>query len=381
MSDRRVFLVSNDIVPGMGLPVAAPGLRVYGLAAGLAAHGPTPEILVVSHIVDKRWRAEVPAPTPRGVTVVPTQELGSYLCQRQPCVAVLTNSNQIETIEDSDDLRVVIDLFAPKMLELAYQHGPAHPREELRELRERKLKAFRRADAFVVNGAKKVGYFLAWLLQTDRDIRTIPLEVVTMCAPLRFQDDEPSGPVRLAMAGYLQGWSRPGAWVSILQRLLAPDTATLDVLLPDHWGGNHGPVDRPAEFLALLEDPAVTRHDQMPFSEFQGFLSAMDVSIDVFDHTLEREYAMVTRSVVSLTCGVPVVHPPFTEVSPWIDAYDAGWLVDPADLDQLAAVFEEIVSAPAATRNKRDNARRLAREQLDPATATEPLVRLIDSLP
>ncbi len=39
MSDPKIVLVANDVVPGMGLPVAAPGLRAYGLAEGLRHHG------------------------------------------------------------------------------------------------------------------------------------------------------------------------------------------------------------------------------------------------------------------------------------------------------------------------------------------------------
>ena len=39
MSDPKVVLVANDVVPGMGLPVAAPGLRVFGLGEGLRRHG------------------------------------------------------------------------------------------------------------------------------------------------------------------------------------------------------------------------------------------------------------------------------------------------------------------------------------------------------
>ena len=31
MSKPTVVLVSNDVVPGMAMPVAAPGLRVYGI--------------------------------------------------------------------------------------------------------------------------------------------------------------------------------------------------------------------------------------------------------------------------------------------------------------------------------------------------------------
>jgi len=118
----------------------------------------------------------------------------------------------------------------------------------------------------------------------------------------------------------------------------------------------------------------------MKFSEFQRFLSTVDVTIDLFRHNLEREYAMVTRSFVPLACGVPVIHPRFTEVSPMIAKYDAGWLVDPLDAGALEAVLGEIVEDPDAVRRKTKNARTLASAVIDPARAVKPLLRIIESL-
>jgi glycosyltransferase involved in cell wall biosynthesis len=85
---------------------------------------------------------------------------------------------------------------------------------------------------------------------------------------------------------------------------------------------------------------------------------------------------VVTRSVVALACGVPVVHPPFTEVSPLIAAYDAGWLVDPEDLEAVEAVLAEIIGHPEVVAAKAANARRLWMEALDPRVTTAPLARL-----
>lgn len=103
------------------------------------------------------------------------------------------------------------------------------------------------------------------------------------------------------------------------------------------------------------------------------------MAIDLFQHNLEREYAMVTRSIVALSCGVPVIHPPFTEVSPMIAEYDAGWLVDPEDAAAMEAVLGEITEEPDAVRRKKQNARTLASALIDPAVAVKPLVRILES--
>jgi glycosyltransferase involved in cell wall biosynthesis len=117
----------------------------------------------------------------------------------------------------------------------------------------------------------------------------------------------------------------------------------------------------------------------MNFSEFLRFLSTVDVSIDLFQHNLEREYAMVTRSVISLACGVPVIHPPFTEVSPMIAEYDAGWLVDPSDTAALEKVISAALDNLEMVRRKQENARTLASEVLNPPVAVKPLMRIMES--
>ena len=93
-------------------------------------------------------------------------------------------------------IHYVLDFFAPKMLEMLYQHGEGYPEEELKWLRQRKIRAIRMADAFVSNGAKKLPYFLAWMLQADRDVRSLPLEVVNMCVPLSLTEDDVIDPER-----------------------------------------------------------------------------------------------------------------------------------------------------------------------------------------
>ena len=203
-----------------------------------------------------------------------------------------------------------------------------------------------------------------------------------MCAPLHFTRDDTVGDgVRFAVAGYLQSWSTLGSWVKVVERQLDHPGMSLDLLLPWHWGGaaersheSKGDLDR------LERHASVTTHGPMNFSEFLRFLSTIDVTIDLFQHNLEREYAMVTRSVISLACGVPVIHPPFTEVSPMIAEYDAGWLVDPPDTAALEKVISRILDDPELVRRKRENARALASEVLDPAVAVKPLIRILESL-
>jgi hypothetical protein len=382
--EEKVFILSNDVVPSLGMPVAAPGLRAFGLAEGLRANGVKVKTLVTRGFTDRQWLRfgrSVPHPTAPHAEVVSARRLARYLETNAPAVAVLINSNQVDHLRPIQGVRYVLDFFAPKMLETLYQHGEGYPRDELAALRRRKIRAIELADAFIVNGKKKLPYFLAWMLQADRDVRTLPVEVVNMCAPVSFSGE--AGPVgsgvRFAVAGYLQSWSTLGSWVKVVERQLERPGMRLDLLLPWHWGGA---AERSHESRADLDrlerNGSVTTHGPMTFSEFQAFLSKIDVSIDLFQHNLEREYAMVTRSVISLACGVPVIHPPFTEVSPMIAEYDAGWLIDPPDTKALEDVISGILDDPDLVRRKKENARALASEVLDPAVAVKPLLRIME---
>jgi hypothetical protein len=382
--EEKVFILSNDVVPSLGMPVAAPGLRAFGLAEGLRANGVKVKTLVTRGFTDRQWLRfgrSVPHPTAPHAEVVSARRLARYLETNAPAVAVLINSNQVDHLRPIQGVRYVLDFFAPKMLETLYQHGEGYPRDELAALRRRKIRAIELADAFIVNGKKKLPYFLAWMLQADRDVRTLPVEVVNMCAPVSFSGE--AGPVgsgvRFAVAGYLQSWSTLGSWVKVVERQLERPGMRLDLLLPWHWGGA---AERSHESRADLDrlerNGSVTTNGPMTFSEFQAFLSKIDVSIDLFQHNLEREYAMVTRSVISLACGVPVIHPPFTEVSPMIAEYDAGWLIDPPDTKALEDVISGILDDPDLVRRKKENARALASEVLDPAVAVKPLLRIME---
>ena len=384
MVDEKVFILSNDVVPGLGMPVAAPGLRAFGLAEGLRANGVKVKTIVTRGFTDRQWLRfgrSVPHPTAPHTEVVSARRLARYLEANAPAVAVLINSNQVDHLRPIRGVRFVLDFFAPKMLETLYQHGEGYPKEELAALRRRKIRAIELADAFIVNGKKKLPYFLAWMLQADRDVRKLPIEVVNMCAPTSFSGE--AGPVgsgvRFAVAGYLQTWSTLGSWVKVVERQLERPGMNLDLLLPWHWGGAAERTHESKADLDRLEGHAsVTTHGPMTFSEFQAFLSGVDISIDLFQHNLEREYAMVTRSVISLACGVPVIHPPFTEVSPMIAEYDAGWLVEPTDTAALERILGGILDDSDVVRRKKANARALATEVLDPAVAVKPLLRIME---
>ena len=61
-----------------------------------------------------------------------------------------------------------------------------------------------------------------------------------------------------------------------------------------------------------------------------------------------------------------------------ISEYDAAWLVDPPDAAALEKIIGGILDDPEVVRRKKENARALASEVLDPAVAVKPLLRIME---
>ena len=206
------------------------------------------------------------------------------------------------------------------------------------------------------------------------------MEVVNMPIPLHFSDNTRRSQVRLVMAGYLQSWLRLGTGIRALEEVLDEGQVELELILPRHWGNLEG-EDTDSEtqraLASIKSHSTVQTYRSLGFEEFQEHLSQADVFVDFAEHTLEREYAMVTRTVTALACGVPAVHPVFTEVSDLIADYDAGWLIDVEDSQSLPQTLRQITEDRNVVDRKKENARRLAQEVIDPKIAVRPLVDLV----
>jgi glycosyltransferase involved in cell wall biosynthesis len=376
----RIVVFANDVVPGMSSPVAAPGLRAWGIAAGLRDHGHEVTTVLDDRVVPRVWHRAVPLAVPPHTVALHPRDLQRYAESHDADALVITNSNPIDWL--SEDLRpkLVYDFFAPKILEFE-QHAESLDDEraarERQVLVRRKLAGLRRADAVIVNGAKKQDYVAEWLARAG--VPDMPRTVVNMALPTTAQAAPKEGPLQVVASGYLQPWSKPGAWVSALRPMLDDGSAILHLMVAQHWGSVDG-VDVPAAFRELTEHPSTVTHGLLDFREFRRLLSRCDLSVDVFERNPERELAMVTRSMVALSCGLPVMHVPFTEVGPIIDRYGAGWLVDEGDTAGMRSILEELAADRALLEPARAGAAALAREVIEPKAATAGFTALLEEI-
>lgn len=355
----RIVLLSNDVIPGFGVPVAAPGLRAAGLAEGLRGHGHHVTVIVPEDLLHQLFEVTPPAP-PSGTRVVSPLNFMDVIDEIAPSVVVFINSNLTPHLQPRDGIHYVYDLFAPKVLELQASHSasPADVEQQILQLSQVKARALGLASSLWVNGSRKVDYAAEWLDRDDvarhRDeFGTGPIDidaitVVDMAVPLPDGIDiapasrhdspelEPTASRRLGIAGYAQLWStlddvHPGH-----QRLVDAGHE-LHALLPGHWGGNPDSVP-----VCALPESTVRHQGPLTFAEFSKWVQTMDAMVDVFAPTAERRFAMITRSAVALRLGIPLIHAVDSEISDIVIEHDAGWVLDPDDPDHWHAVISEL---------------------------------------
>ena len=387
----RVLVISNDVTPGFGVPVAAPGIRAAGLTAGLQAHGHDVGMTVPKPVLDRVWTRPTPPSPPTGVSVVDPTDLRTFIEQRRPEIVVFTNANMIPHLAPVEGVRFVFDMFAPKILELL---SSGRTDRDWAADATRKERAMALADHVFVNGRRKLGYALGWLLRPSvQRIRTEQfgkpalidrdpmrhLSLVEMPVPFPTGIELPAehrttdGTLRIGNAGYAQAWSVLST-EEPTQQLPLTLGHELHVLAPKHWGGsddgNRAPLPR-----------GVVSHDgPLDYPTFARWIQSMDVIADYFEQSAERHMAMITRSAVALRFGVPVIHGVDSEISDMVREADAGWVVAPGDVDGWTAAINAAAD-PEQLAHKRAGARRLSLERFAPDAALAEAATALSSLP
>lgn len=365
----HVVVISNDIIPGMGAPVAAPGLRAWGLAQGLSAHGLHTTVLIPRHVAARQRVGDLPAVAPPGAIVLPHSRYGEYLGMAKPSMVVMTNSNAFDLIPRKRAFRLVMDFFAPKLLE-AQAHGQQREQpDKYAALQQRVHAALVAADAVLFNGQKKKAYVIS-LYDAAGSSDIPPLLPVPMCLPIADGPVEVSrqGPVHGIMSGYDQPWMRAAEGVSALQSAIDEGLLHMTTLTGQH---------RAVTAQRRNSDHRMDRTVQLPLQPYRLFVAALrrcDLALDVFAPNVERHYAMVTRTVVAVCAGLPVIHPEFTEVGPLIAEADAGWVLDPDDPQAVQDAIQEAHDDRDRLAARAQAAHDLAASTFDPFVAVAPLV-------
>jgi glycosyltransferase involved in cell wall biosynthesis len=371
---RKVLIVTCELPPLAGLPTRGGGLRVWGLAEGLRAHGHDARISVA--------RAAVPpgfeAPAEIAELLHEPDKLNELILNFRPDVVIAEQWGMATYLGDLK-IPLIIDLHGPLSLENAFKESGNFLSDALT-----KIDALAKADLLICPGEHQRQYFLGWFLMAGASPHLAPIEVVPVGLSPATPAHETPATLKFVFGGVTWPWIDPFPGLETLaKRVAAHDAATLDLYVGAPAMDFNHPLyavnrDIYRDYRGRLEGLARIAHRGLvPRDELLRAYAAASVAYDLYQPNVERRLAFTTRTVEYLWCGLPVIYGDYGELAAPIREFDAGWVVDPQDEAALNAALDEIFAHPEIVAGKSANAQRLARERLSWDRAAAPLARFV----
>jgi len=362
---KRILVISGDILPYPGFPTTGAGLRAWGIGKGLESRG--------HNVILAMPRSSVPnvqnIPKDRLPLLYTEENLESFIRDHSPDVVILQHWHLTTHLKTPLEIPLVIDFHGPLLLETQFQENPA-----LEELKWEKILAIHKADFFTCSGERQKYYFQPWLMLAGFDLRQQIIEVIPVSLSPELPRHKSQGEPVFVYGGIFLPWQDPVLGLTTLVECL--ESKQKGIL--KFFGGKHPVVGTPIGGFEKLKNqleqsPRVHIQPMIPRDQLIQEYCHSHVAIDVMQHNAERELAFTTRTVEYLWCGLPVIYNNYSELSEYIQTYNAGWVVDPTDREAIREVIEEILDNPKCLDERSRNAQRLVQEQLTWDKSIEPL--------
>ncbi len=370
MSDRPILILLHGLPPRPDEPVSGMGLRAWANGEGLRAHGI--EVLYATRRQDVEDRGSDPSGAPPGSAPNPlpfhgAEELEDLIAEVDPA-AILVEAADEATRLPEQTAPVVLDLFAPRLLERQFQG--ATDLEEASRL----MEAIGRSDYFLFSNVRQRDFHLGLLAAAGVDCRRLPAAVVPLsCPPGGPRRRRPKHPI-LVTGGVFWPWNDARSPLrSVVEYLDRTGAATLRL-----YGGPY-PVEGGGE--GQVSDP----RDSLPTSDrlqFEGFLpydsllqayARATLALDLAMPNLERELSFSFRHLDYLQCGLPMVLDRRQHAAQVLSEAGAAVAVDVRDEASVIGALERLLGEPDELARMGRTARKLARDRYAWATTTEPL--------
>jgi glycosyltransferase involved in cell wall biosynthesis len=349
---KRVVIVSMDQLPGRSHVGSGAGVRAWGLGQGLIGRGFSVEFLVP----EKKDGASPAAEEYRSYS---RKNLESELRSLSPDVAVFQNWGNLAHIRKLD-IPMVIDFHGPSIIEMEIMKNPL-----LWLFKRLKLESIAKADYFTCAGEYQKNYFFAWLVLAGVRVERDPIGVVHVGMPPEMPVWTPSEEITLVHGGHFVPWvDTSDALHDAVGFLEQQGKGRLKV-----FGGVHPLIQfSDARIDGILDrlgnSPAVDFPGLVPADEVNEHYRRCHVAIDLQKKNPERCLAFTTRTVHYLWCGLPVIYSNYAQLTPYIEKYEAGWILDPEDRAGFRRLLKEIYACPEEIHRRSRNAQRLVAEHL-----------------
>ncbi len=351
----HVLVISPDILPLQGQSTTGAALRAWGLGQGLRSCGHNVEFAMSREV------AEACKYTGTEVHLFEPETLDEFVLQLDPDILLFQHWPMLDALKKQPRGHIVVDFHGPLLLETHFREP-----KYVEQIVGIKLACLSRADYFTCAGTKQLYYYLAWLLVAGLDLHEFPISVI----PFSLSPDLPdrscwsTEPI-FVYGGVFLPWQDPTLGLSVLTEEL--ETARRGEIR--FFGGKHPWMTLPSERFEKLQKQLTSSshvrfYPPTPRDKLIEEYTTASVAWDVMSRNPEREMAFTSRTVEYLWCGLPVVYNNYAELAEYIAEYDAGWIVDPANVAQIRQVARDILNNPEEVRCKGKNAQKLIREKL-----------------
>ena len=303
-----------------------------------------------------------------------THELHDVVRYVDPDVVLVEAPEEVRRLPPGT-FRIVLDLFAPRMLEQQFQEG-TDERESVRV-----LDALQLADALVFSNERQKYYHLPLLALAGIDCTETAGIVVPIAGPTEQPSfAKPKAPVFVA-GGVFWPWADLGPGLAGLHSCLK-DAGEGTIHL---YGGEYGIRSDTLSYADPRDSlPKKSKHlkfkGMVPIDTLWKQYSKASVAFDLMTPNPEREINLSFRQVDYLRCGLPIITSPRQVIADQLLEYGAGWCVEPGDKKGLAKLIKDLLAHPEKIAKASSAAQKLASDRFTWEHATEALDDLVKTV-
>ena len=301
-------------------------------------------------------------------------ELTEAIRNNNPDAIVVVNWEFLEWLPEDLHIPIVVDLIAPRLLEIQFQECLPHgfSAEMLRY-----VDALSLGDRFLCSTERQKAFYYSWLMMSGIDCREGIIDVVPIsAAPPKKAASRRDSEMTFVYGGVSWPWQKPSRFLNQLLAVLEENKKGQLLLM----SGAYPLAEVEGEGLDLGSQLKSSTHLKkqglIPYDAMERVFRNAHLAVDLAEQSPERELSFSYRIIEYLRCGLPVICNHYLDIADRISRYQAGWVLDTEkEEDAFKSLVEELLRKPGLVSERSENALRLVREEFNWEKTAAPLVR------